>query len=72
MTLYDIPTMAAYKDNLHPIAELQLAPLKCVLKLQCINHTTVVVARILNCAVYIIVGGQDWTGAVVSLNVMMI
>ena len=71
MTLYDTPTMAAHKDNLHPIAELQPAPLKCVLKLQCINCTTVVVARILNCPVYI-VGGQDWTGAVVSRDIMII
>ena len=64
--------MPTRKSNLHPIAMLQLAPLKCVLKLQRINCTTVVVSRIPNFAAYIIDGGQDWTAAVVLFDIMII
>ena len=56
--------MPARKGSLHTIAMLQPVPLKCVLKLQRINRTTVVVARIPNFAVYITDGGQEWTATV--------
>ena len=64
--------MPACKSNLHSIAVLQPVPLKRVLKLQCINHTTVVGTRIPDFTAYIIVGGQDWTAAVMSFDIMLI
>ena len=51
--------MPARKVNLHPIAMLHPGPLKRVLKLQRINRTTVVVARIPDDAAHITDGGQD-------------
>ena len=47
-----MPAMPA--RNLHPIAMLQSAPLKCGLKLQRINRATVVVARIPGFTAYVI------------------
>ena len=46
--------------------------LKCVLKLQRINRTIVVVARIPDFAAYITDGGQDWAAAVVSVDIIII
>ena len=45
-TWHPMPAMPARKGILHNIAMLQPAPFMCVLKLQRINWTTVVVARI--------------------------
>ena len=61
-------------------AQEQLAPyccgsavtLKCVLKLQRINHTTVVVARIPDFAACIFDGRQGWTATVISFHIMII
>ena len=63
--------MPARKSNLHPIAVLQPAPLKWVLKLQRINRTIVVVARIPDFAAYITDGGEDWAAAVVSVDIII-
>ena len=62
----------ARKSNLFPIAVLQPGPLRCVLKLQRINRTTVVVACIPDFASYIIDDGQGWTAAVISFDIMII
>ena len=64
--------VAAHTSNLHPIAVLQPAPLKCVMKVQRINRTIVVVTRIPDFTLYVIDGGQDCTFTVVSFNIMII
>ena len=67
LTQHPMPAMLAHKGNLHHIAVLQPAPLMCVPKLQPINRTTVVLARIPYFAAYII--GQGWTAAAVSCDI---
>ena len=53
-TRHPMPAMpACIKGILHHITRLQPTPLMCVLKLQRINCTTVVVTHILDFAVYI-------------------
>ena len=44
---------------------------ECVLKLQRVNCTTVVVTRIPDFAAYIIDGGQDWTATVVLFDMVI-
>ena len=70
-----MPPYARYactqEQYMHPIAVLQPAPLQCVHKLQHINGTTIVVAQIPDFAEYINDGGQGWTAAIVSFDIMI-
>ena len=70
--LKSVSTQPAHRGNLHHIAVLQPAPLMCVLKLQRINRTTVVVACIPDFAEFIIDCRQGWTTAIVLCSIMII